>query len=80
MLLLLQGRSDAQNAYKGLIQFSGIVVTGDSLRAVPFVSIIIKNSYRGTISDYNGFFSFVAQPSDTIEFLPLVLKRTLCNS
>ncbi|MBL0072143.1 MAG: carboxypeptidase-like regulatory domain-containing protein [Bacteroidetes bacterium] len=75
MLLLLQGRSDAQNAYKGLIQFSGIVVTGDSLRAVPFVSIIIKNSYRGTISDYNGFFSFVAQPSDTIEFSAIGFKN-----
>ena len=75
MLLLLQGRTEAQNGYKGLIQFSGVVVTGDSLRAVPFVSIIIKNSYRGTISDYNGFFSFVAQPSDTIEFSAIGFKK-----
>ncbi len=53
---------------KGLIQFSGVVVEGDSLRAVPYTSIIVKNTNRGTISDYYGYFSFVAQKSDTIEF------------
>jgi hypothetical protein len=51
-----------------LIQFSGIVVEGDSLRPVPYTSIMIKNSYRGTVSDYFGYFSFVAQKNDTIEF------------
>lgn len=58
------------------MQFSGVVVTGDSLRPIPFVSIIIKNSYRGTISDYNGFFSFVAQLNDTIEFSALGYKKS----
>lgn len=53
---------------KGLIQFSGVVVEGDSLRPVPYTSIIVKNTNRGTISDYYGYFSFVAQKSDTIEF------------
>lgn len=51
-----------------LIQFSGIVVEGDSLRPVPYASIMIRNSYRGTVSDYFGYFSFVAQKKDTIEF------------
>lgn len=51
-----------------LIQFSGVVVEGDSLRPVPYTSIIVKNSYHGTISDYFGYFSFVAASNDTIEF------------
>jgi hypothetical protein len=51
-----------------LIQFSGAVVEGDSLRPVPYTSIMIRNSYRGTVSDYFGYFSFVAQRRDTIEF------------
>lgn len=51
-----------------LIQFSGIVVEGDSLKSVPYTSIIIKGSNRGTVSDYFGYFSFVAQIRDTIEF------------
>ena len=51
-----------------LIQLSGVVVESDSLKPIPFVSIIIHNGHRGTISDYFGYFSFVAQESDTIEF------------
>lgn len=51
-----------------MIQFSGVVLANDSLSPVPFASIIIKGSHRGTISDFYGYFSFVAQPSDTIVF------------
>ena len=54
----------------------GVIVTGDSLRPISFVSIVIKNSYRGTISDFNGFFSFVAQMNDTIEFSALGYKKS----
>lgn len=76
LLIILTGfQVIAQKKYDGLVQFSGVVVTGDSLRPVPFVSIIIKNSYRGTISDYNGFFSFVAQMKDTIEFSAIGFKK-----
>ncbi len=57
-----------QDGTSKLIQFSGVVVEGDSLRPVPYTSIIVKKSNRGTISDYFGYFSFVAQLGDTIEF------------
>jgi hypothetical protein len=57
-----------QDGKHDLVQFSGIVVEGDSLRPIPYTSIIVKNSNRGTVSDYFGYFSFVAQESDTIEF------------
>jgi hypothetical protein len=57
-----------QDGKRHLIQFSGIIVEGDSLRPIPYTSIIVKNSNRGTVSDYFGYFSFVAQESDTIEF------------
>lgn len=58
-----------------LVQFSGVVVTGDSLDAVPFTSILTKSSYRGTISDVYGYFSFVAQAGDTVEFAAVGFKR-----
>jgi len=51
-----------------LIQFSGIVITGDSLKPVPFVNIRIAGSSSGAVSDFNGFFSFVAHKGDTIVF------------
>src|SRR5207245_1165613 len=40
-----------------------------------FASIIIKNTYRGTVSDYYGFFSFVAKMKDTVEFSAIGFKR-----
>ncbi len=51
-----------------LLQFSGVVVEADSLSPIPYTSILVKNTSRGTISDYFGFFSFVAKPNDTLEF------------
>jgi hypothetical protein len=51
-----------------VLQFSGIVVTGDSLNPVPYTNIMVENTHRGTTADYFGFFSFVAQEKDTIIF------------
>lgn len=59
-----------------IIQFSGVVVDGDDLKPVPFTSILIKNTRRGTICDYYGFFSVVAQKNDTIEFSAVGYKKT----
>ena len=61
---------------KELIQFSGVVVEADSLRPVPFTSILIKNSRRGTIADASGYFSFVAQEKDTIVFSAIGYKKS----
>ena len=58
-----------------LVQFSGVVVTGDSLEPVPFASVLTRGSYRGTISDVYGYFSFVAQTGDTLEFAAVGFKR-----
>ena len=44
------------------------IVEGDSLQTMPFVHITVKNARIGTISDYYGFFSLVANEGDTIEF------------
>ncbi|MBN8703469.1 MAG: carboxypeptidase-like regulatory domain-containing protein [Bacteroidetes bacterium] len=60
---------------KKIIQFSGVVVGEDSLRSIPYASLIVKNTSRGTISDYFGFFSLVAQTLDTIEFSALGYKK-----
>ena len=61
-------QATAQDQEDNLIQFSGIIVTGDSLKPVPYANIIIKNSHRGTTSDFFGYFSFVAKEHDTIVF------------
>jgi len=74
--LLFASAAYCQNIEKNeLVQFSGVIVSGDSLHPVPFASIIIKGTYRGTVSDYYGFFSFVARMKDTIEFSAIGLKK-----
>jgi hypothetical protein len=60
--------SFSQNAKRDPIQFSGVIVDGDSLAPIPFTTIIVRGSNRGTIADYYGYFSFVAQKGDTIDF------------
>ena len=58
-----------------LVQFSGVVVTADSLKPIPFSSVMVRNSNRGTVSDYYGFFSFVAKMRDTIDYIAIGYKR-----
>lgn len=58
-----------------LVQFSGVVVTADSLRPLPYTSIMAKGTHIGTISDFYGYFSFVAQKGDTIQFSSIGYKK-----
>lgn len=60
-----------------LIQLSGVVVDKDSVQAIPFVAIVIKRSYGGTIADNNGYFSFIVLPGDTIIFQAIGYKTNL---
>jgi CarboxypepD_reg-like domain len=65
----------AQVKQPELVQFSGVVVT-DSLAPVPFTNILVRNTYRGTMSDVFGYFSFVAQEGDTILFSAVGFTRS----
>ena len=56
------------------IQFSGVILTADSLAPIPLAHIVVINSMRGTVSDFNGYFSFVAKKMDTIEFSAVGFK------
>lgn len=57
-----------------LVQLSGLVVTADSTQGLPFVSIRIKNSSKGTLTDEQGFFSFVIKKTDTVVFTSVGYK------
>lgn len=66
---------DREEYYRDLVQFSGAVVTGDSLHPVSFTHIIDHNTGFGTICDYYGYFSFVARKGDTITFSAIGFKK-----
>ncbi|MBN2746056.1 MAG: carboxypeptidase-like regulatory domain-containing protein [Bacteroidales bacterium] len=51
-----------------MIQFSGAVLTADSLKPIRFVNILIEGENRGGAANSYGFFSFVAYTGDVIVF------------
>ncbi len=65
----------AQRHENNLVQFSGVVITSDSLQPVPFANITIKSSRVSTTADYFGFFSLVAHKNDVIQFSATGYKR-----
>jgi len=80
-------QNDSTKTVNNVVQLTGVIVEGDSLKPMPFVHISVKNSRIGTISDYYGFFSFVAHKEDTIVFSSIgyhknnfIIPDTLSNS
>jgi len=77
IFILAGNTACSQVHHKQLIQFSGVVVNKSTLKPIPYAALMIKTSDRGTICDNNGYFSFVAQPTDTIEFAALGYKTNV---
>lgn len=72
VMVRAQKQPDREN--EDLVQFSGITITADSLNPVPYAKIHDICSHRGTTSDINGYFSFVAHKKDTVIFTALGFK------
>ncbi len=70
----IQAQKSKKRNKREPVQFSGLIVTADSLLPVPYANILIKNTHRGTISDFSGFFSLVALKGDTIIFSSIGYK------
>ncbi len=74
LLSLAQHKKDTA-INDSLVEVSGVVVTADSLRNIPGVSIYIKNKNRGTVSNDEGVFSIVAERGDTLVFSVVGFKK-----
>ncbi len=66
--LLAVFHSYAQTSFENVVQIDGVTMTADSLRAVPDVTILVKNKNRGVESEYTGVFSLVCYKGDTLQF------------
>ena len=51
---------------KEVIQFSGYVRDAETGAIIPLCAVYIQNENRGTITSYDGFFTFVVGKGDTI--------------
>lgn len=70
LFLFLSITAFAQKQEQPLVQFSGIVHNADSTRVIiPYVTITnVKDHKVAYISNYEGYFSFVAHTQDTLQF------------
>ncbi|MBS1626692.1 MAG: carboxypeptidase-like regulatory domain-containing protein [Bacteroidetes bacterium] len=57
-----------------IVQLYGVVMTADSLRAIPAASVIVVNKGRGTITNGDGVFSIVVMKGDKITFSSVGFK------
>jgi hypothetical protein len=60
-----------------VVQLYGVVMSADSLKALPSVSIMVKGRNQGTISSDEGVFSIVVLKGDQIEFTSVGYKPKL---
>ena len=74
--LFLTKKSQAQfeTVKDSVVQLYGIVMTADSLVGIPAVSVSIKGTSRGTITNNQGVFSIVALKGDVVEFTHVSFK------
>jgi CarboxypepD_reg-like domain len=80
-LLLLSAPFAAQAQFDKLkdsvVQLYGVIMTADSLKGIPGVSVVVKRDGRGTISNDGGVFSIVVLKGDQIEFSSVGYKPKL---
>ncbi|AEW00820.1 hypothetical protein Niako_4562 [Niastella koreensis GR20-10] len=62
-----------------VVQLYGVVMTADSLRAIPSVTVMIKGQNRGTITNEQGVFSIVVMKGDIVEFTSIGYKPKLAT-
>ncbi len=60
-----------------VVQLYGVVMTADSLKGLPAVSVVVKGQNRGTISNDRGVFSIVVLKGDNVEFTSVGYKPIL---
>ena len=60
-----------------VVQLYGVVMTADSLRALPAVSVVVKGTNRGTMTNDDGVFSIVVLKGNEIEFTSVGFKPKL---
>lgn len=57
-----------------VVQLYGVVMSADSLRALPAVSVMVKGQNRGTMTSDQGVFSIVVMKGDVVQFTSVGFK------
>lgn len=65
----------AQFGFDQMVELTGVVMSADSLRYLPFVTVSIPSRNTGTMSSEKGVFSMIAAKGDTLEFTCLGFRK-----
>jgi hypothetical protein len=57
-----------------VVQIFGVIMTADSLKAIPAVSVVVKDRNQGTYTSDQGVFSLVVLKGDVVEFSSIGYK------
>jgi hypothetical protein len=57
-----------------VVELYGVIMTADSLKAIPMVSVVVKGRNQGAYSNEQGVFSLVVLKGDVIEFSSIGYK------
>lgn len=69
-----QSHAQFETVKDSVVQLYGIVMTADSLVGIPAVSVSIRGTNRGTITNSQGVFSIVALKGDVVDFTHVSFK------
>jgi len=70
----MKSQAQFETVKDSVVQLFGIVMTADSLKGIEAVSITIRGSHRGTITNSQGVFSIVVLKGDIIDFTHVQYK------
>ncbi|MDO9377131.1 MAG: carboxypeptidase-like regulatory domain-containing protein [Bacteroidota bacterium] len=76
-LLPTAAKAQFENFKDSVVQLYGVVMTADSLKGIPSVSVTIRGTIRGTVTNDQGVFSIVALKGDQVEFSSVGYKPKL---
>ncbi len=73
-LIPVAARAQFETYKDSVVQLYGVVMSADSLKGLPSVSIVVMGQNRGTITNEQGVFSIVVLKGDEVEFTSVGYK------
>lgn len=69
-------QTNPPNIYRdSVVQLYGVVMTADSLKAIPLASVVVNKKGRGTITNNDGVFSIAVNKGESITFSCIGFKN-----
>ncbi|HEV8080159.1 MAG TPA: carboxypeptidase-like regulatory domain-containing protein [Chitinophagaceae bacterium] len=78
-IIPIAAKAQFESFKDSVVQLYGVVMTADSLKGIPSVSVVVKGQNRGTITNEQGVFSIVVLKGDQIEFTSIGYKPKVAS-